>query len=476
MTGPPSIPGLQEMVYPPNISKEQTAAAAQKNTEEITNMVNWARFLCTSLNFLMTVVFSCVLLGNAFSMEHITGPQVFFVDRVLQSTANVPAPQLTTFIQTTYGSGTEILGLLDETTILPGLLPKMYEITGSNSILRIDAVHCNFLLFSALWIGSAFALCVTQIPQVNPLLWNTARVVLVHVWNFIGLILTIIIFSATTKWSEIPLSNLFYALVGQVMAWMYQYFHMVECTQSRNALLHISHISTVIMPTEQISSGKFSEELRKMIYMEFSIVGPMILVACMMPGSIGIDEWRIQTVLFSSWTLFALLGLHLRFRKSLVTDARTPVDQTDNKESTESEILSIPDTRGLDALGYLTYAIVLVFAMLINAMGSQTFTDPPYATTRITQARWGARVFIIVSAVLVFETIIKSVRMRFFTPSAPYGTIAISSSDVRTSQAWFILPSFIGNALILVFGSFLVKVLVFSGLSDVNGLSTWYLV
>ena len=208
--------------------------------------------------------------------------------------------------------------------------------------------------------------------------------------------------------------------------------------------------------------------------MEFSIVGPMLLVAGMMPGAMGIDEWRIQTVLFSSWTLFALLGLHLRFRKSLVTDAQAPIEKEGDADD-ESAILSLPDSRGLDALGYLTYAIILVFVMLLNALGSQTFFDSPFATSRITQTRWGARVFILVAAILIFETIIKSIRMRFFATPIPYGTTAISRSDPRVHHEWLILPSFLGNATILVFGSFLVKVLFFSGLSDVNGLSTWYL-
>ena len=483
MTGPPSsssFPSTSEFptipAQPSAVTEKVTSVDTATAAAILTNRVNWLRFVCTTLNFMMTVVFSFVLLGNAFSMDTITGPQVFFADRVLQSTANVQTSVLQNFITAQYGSKTKIMGLIDDTTLLPNLLPKMYEITGSNSILRIDAVHCNFLLFSALWIGSAFALCVTQVPAMNPLLWNTARVVLVHTWNFLGLILTIIIFTATTKWSDIPLSNLFYALVGQVMAWMYQYFHMVECTQSRNQLLHISHTAKVMMPTEQISSGKYSEELRKMIYMEFSVVGPMILVASMMPGALGIDEWRIQTVLFSSWTLFALLGLHLRFRKSLITDARAPLpEKADSADQDESKILSIPDTRGLDALGYLTYAIILVYVMLLNALGSQTFFDSPYATVRITQSRWAARVFVLVAAVLIFETIIKSVKMRFLAPVVPHGAVALSSTDAKTSQAWFILPSFVGNAVILIFGSFLVKVLAFSGLSDVNGLSTWYL-
>ncbi|KAJ1466419.1 hypothetical protein T484DRAFT_1756658 [Baffinella frigidus] len=430
-----------------------------------------ARFGVTSLNFCMTVVFVSVLLTNAFTMKGITAPQVFYADRVLQSSSGVTPMQLDQFIKNVYGMNTEILGIVNKTTILPTLLPSMYEISGANSMLRIDAVHSNFMLFSALWIASAFALAMTQVPSIDPLTWGYARVIVVHAWNFIGLIITIVIFTSTTKWSNIPTSNLFYALVGQIMAWTYQYFHMVECSQIVKGSLAISHHPTAVTVKDDHLSTMFSIEMRKLIYMEFSVVVPMLLVSSIMPGSIGLDEWRIQTVLFSSWTLFALLGLHLRFRKSLVTD----VIIADGAVNDENEDTGVPDEHGLDALGYLTYAIILVFCMLLNAMGTTTFEDLSYAPPRITQSRIGARFIILVCAVLVAETIYKSVRMRFFPLYlGPFQKPPGGAADSTETSILTILPSFLVNMAILAVGSFLVKVLIFSGLSDVNGLSTWY--
>ena len=286
--------------------------------ETTTKYVNAMRFGVTSTNFIMSVVFALILLVHAFTMEGITGNQVFHADRILQTfdLQNFPAVSLSTFIKQAYGADTEIIGMVDDTTGLK--IPTMYEVSGSNSILRLEAVHCNFMLFSALWIASAFSLAMIQLPGYEPMYWSHARVVLVHIWNFIGLIATIVIFSSTTKWKSIPTSNLFYALIGQVMAWMYQYFHMVECTQLVTDTLSLDYKSANLDNFEDKSkSSQFSTELRKIMYMEASVVVPMMLVAGIMPGSVGIDEWRIQTVLFSSWTLFALLGLHLRFRKSL---------------------------------------------------------------------------------------------------------------------------------------------------------------
>jgi hypothetical protein len=447
------------------------------STESMKMGIDAGRFIFTVSNFVMSVVFSIILLSNAFTMKGITTQQVFHADRVLQSYGSTPPAQIDTFIKQAYGIDTEIYGIVNQVTLLKPFLPTMYEVSGTNSILRLEAVHCNFMLFSAMWIASAFSLCVTQLPTFEPLYWGHFRVVLVHAWNLLGLIFTIVIFSATTKWAGIPTSNLFYALVGQVMAWIYQYFHMVECTQiwinnNDTAHMHVQYKSAnAASKIAQKGSIHFSTELRKMIYMEFSVVCPMLLVAAIMPGGVGIDEWRIQTMLFSSWTLFALLGLHLRFRKSLSSNDILNKDEkkaTGGTDDEEIPIIDSLDKQGLDALGYLTYAIFLVFMMLINATGSILFYDPPYATSRITQTRWGGRVIIIVSAVLVFETLLTTLRVRF----KPDWKFPATPFDGGAGPK-YMFPAFIGNMLLIGFGSFLVKILLFTGLSDVNGLSSW---
>jgi hypothetical protein len=437
--------------------------------DDWTTYINWGRFLATSLNFLMSVVFSIMLLVNAFTMENITQRQTFHADRVVQIHDGMTMHSMEILLKDMFGTNSRIHDVVDQTTILSDMLPEMYEVSGGNSIMRIESVHSNFLLFSAMWISSAFALSLTQIPQYSPLFFDTWRVAIVHMWNFIGLIFTIVIFSATTKWRDIPVSNLFYALVGQAMAWMYQYFHMVECTQQVNGILRISHSKTAETPVSQLSSTAFAMELRKMVYMELSVVAPMFLVASIIPGVVGIDEWRIQSILFSSWTLFALLGLHLRFRNSLLIDGQTSTPTTAAVKSIGVDTSAKPlssvaaeDSRGLDALGYLTYAIIIVYAMLINAIGSACFFDAPYDTPRITQARWGARVLVIVCATLVTETVYITAHMRFFPEFL-----------VPFLQGWAVIPAYLSNVTIIVFGSFLVKILIFSGLSDVNGLSSW---
>jgi hypothetical protein len=463
-----------------NHSKAQSDVADTFANEPTTNrVVEIGRFVFTLVNFGTTFIFAIVLLTHAFQMDDITGSQVFSADRVLQSFDQTDRTSVAGFIKTTYGPRAEVLPLVNDVVRSPEMLPSMYEMSGSDSVLRLESVHCNFMLFSALWIASAFSLAMIQLPGTHIVQWDTIRVLIVHAWNLLGLIITVVLYSATTKWGYIPTSNLFYTVVGQVMAWMYQYFHMVECTQVHIATLQLQY-RTLHDPLKNIGTTKhgpfdiavstqFSSELRKMIYMEFSIVVPMLLVAGIIPGAVGMDEWRVQTVLFSSWILFALLGLHLRYRKALQS-ATTQDIITDDSDV---------DPIGLDALGYLTYAIVMTYMMLVNAVGMSSFADTPFFTDRIRQCRWGVRILVILAGLLVLETVVKTLKLRFSSkdpePTKPKNSDSkdTKSSDAPPESKMWILPPFLANLFIIGFGSLLVNILIFSGLSDVNSLTTW---
>ena len=447
----------------------------ESKTHEGTMKINWVdgiRFAITTLNFIMTVVFAIIMLSNAFNHDNIEGKQVFHADRILQTFGmdKFPASILSTFIKQSYGADTDILAVIDNTTKLQNMQPTLWEVSGSDSILRLEAVHCNFLFFSALWIASAFALAMVQLPWVDQLYWSHARVVLVHVWNFIGLIATTVIFTATTKWASIPTSNLFYALIGQVMGWMYQYFHMVECTQLITGNLQIRYKSLHDKSEgdnfDHFRTTQFATEMRKIIYMEFSVVVPMLLVTGLMPGAIGIDEWRIQTILFASWTLFALLGLHLRFRKSLEkSHLYKSGENEDTVNEPDSSQISIGIQHGLDALGYLTYAILVVFVMLCNALWPVIFYSSPWASDRVNDCRYSIRILFVVCGLFVIETLWKTLQMRVFPTWVKPLQEQIKSTYIST---------FVINMLYVILGSFVVKVLLFVGMVDVNQLSNVY--
>jgi hypothetical protein len=198
----------------------------------------------------------------------------------------------------------------------------------------------------------------------------------------------------------------------------------------------------------------------------------MMLVSGIMPGAIGIDEWRIQTILFASWTLFALLGLHLRFRKSLEKSHIHQVEEVDPVQNPdaivpgkEPEKQDIDIEHGLDALGYLTYAIVVVYFMLCNALWPVIFYDSPWASDRVLDCRYGTRILFVVCGVFVIETIFKTIGLRvsphWVTPAVKYANTLFVSSLVV-------------NLLYIIVGSFMVKIFLFVGMVDVNQLSYVY--
>ncbi|KAJ1482385.1 hypothetical protein T484DRAFT_1747599 [Baffinella frigidus] len=393
------------------LSQEHVRKRSRVSGDTIKKVVDGARFTLTGLNFGMTVAFAVTLAIHAFTMPGIIGVEVFHADRVLQSYGTTPPPAtIDAFVKNAFGVESEVLYTMNSVTTMADKVPNMYELSGSSTMLRVDAVHCNFMLFTALWSASSFALAVTQVPWSSWNHWSSARVVVVHAWNLTGLILTLVMFSATTKWSGVPGSNLFYSLVNQLMAWLYQYYYMVECTQSWtvNGGLKLKFNTEI--------GDDMSTHMRQLIYMEFSVVMPLILVATMMPGAIGIDQWRVQTAFFAAWAVFALLGLHLRFRKSLSkTDNHQVITDVSAAGVVEEKVLSIGKSHGrpgLDALGYLTYAIILAYLLLIHALGVNTFYDAPYATPSVTQSRWGARLIVMVTGIIVLETLFKSIAMR----------------------------------------------------------------
>ena len=101
--------------------------------------------------------------------------------------------------------------------------------------------------------------------------------------------------------------------------------------------------------------------------------------------------------------------------------------------------------------------------MLINALYPVIFYEPPYATLQVIQSRWGARVLFLVAGSFVLETLVKSLQMRF-----------LPLASVRNSDVVGPTVEFIGNFLFVAFGSFLAKVFLFIGISNVNALTSWH--
>ena len=197
-----------------------------------------------------------------------------------------------------------------------------------------------------------------------------------HVWNLLLFVLTIFAYTRNVfQWGHIPTSNLIYGLVAQAMAWTYQYFFMVECTQ--DYILNKNHYDDLklqnVQPAGNIDMKDVNENedyphvVRKNILMEYSIIAPILLVITFLPGTQGMDEWQVQTILFAGWTLFALMNLYYRYFYMIHSGG----DKGHEFTGTEKEVAG-------DALGYLAYAIFILAAQLVNAMWNRIFLNYYY--------------------------------------------------------------------------------------------------
>jgi hypothetical protein len=351
MNGPSSDPNQA-------VSPETTA----ESTTEKFNIMNWTRTLLVLFNFGLTVVFSFIL---------------FFLDLRTSAERDQTGVARTSI---TYHGANPPAGyplkkeFTDATLIGVNEIPALQQVwADEDQILQLSSVHAQFLFMIVLFVSSAFNL---SLLHLNILKFQFLRVAVVHVWNLLLFVLTILAYSRNVfQWGHIPTSNLVYGLIAQAMAWTYQYFFMVECTQEY--ILKENRYGDLKLQTVQPAGATDASEIytnenyphavRKNILMEYSIIAPILLVITFLPGTQGMDEWQVQTILFAGWTLFALMNLYYRYFYMIHSGGKDGHEFT----GTEKQVAG-------DALGYLAYAILVLAAQLVNAMWNKIFLNHYY--------------------------------------------------------------------------------------------------
>jgi hypothetical protein len=247
-------------------------------------------------------------------------------------------------------------------------MPRVWLYMKSTSTLSLTSVHSQFLVFVALWISAAFGVCSARYEK-GTMAWQVpiARLVLVHIWNMIGLVLVVKLFGYPASWGEIPLSNFFIAVAAILVSWAYQYSYMIEI-DSKNTKENGKEGIVVPVIDEHFSFFK------RIMYLEVAVVAPLFMVATILPASDGIEQWRLQTVLFAIYVFFSITGLIERWIR-LTEDSNSDVAyQTDGKSGENI-------THMRNAQTYLVYAAVMCCAAIWNAMMRETITDVPFYTT-----------------------------------------------------------------------------------------------
>ena len=333
-----------------------------KTTPPNASIKNWMRTLLVLANFVLTVVFSLIL---------------FFLDLRVSAERDQAGFARTSI---TYHGANPPLGyplkqeFTDATLIGVNEIPALQQVwADEDQILQLSSVHAPFLFMIVLFVSSAFNL---SLLHLNILRFKFLRVAVVHVWNLLLFVFTILAYTRNVfQWGHIPTSNLVYGLIAQAMAWTYQYFFMVECTQEY--ILNENRYGDLKLQTVQpagdtdvseiYANEHYPHAVRKSILMEYSIIAPILLVISFLPGTQGMDEWQVQTILFAGWTLFALMNLYYRYFYMIHSGG------ADGHQfiGREKEVAG-------DALGYLAYAILVLAAQLVNAMWNKIFLNHYY--------------------------------------------------------------------------------------------------
>ena len=325
--------------------------------------MNWTRTLLVGANFLLTLIFSLIL---------------FVAD--LQASGERDQADVARTSITYHGANPPSGGFPlkkdfhDASLVGVNEIPALRQVwADEDQILQLSSVHAPFLFMIVLFVSSAFNLSLLHLTILK---FQFLRVAVVHVWNLLLFVLTIFAYTRNVfQWGHIPTSNLIYGLVAQAMAWTYQYFFMVECTQ--DYILNKNHYDDLklqnVQPAGNIDMKDVNENedyphvVRKNILMEYSIIAPILLVITFLPGTQGMDEWQVQTILFAGWTLFALMNLYYRYFYMIHSGG----DKGHEFTGTEKEVAG-------DALGYLAYAIFILAAQLVNAMWNRIFLNYYY--------------------------------------------------------------------------------------------------
>jgi hypothetical protein len=394
-------------------------------------------------NFVFSVTLTIWMLALSSNKDRV-GPQIFH----------------TSMSQQTHNAALEntvrVMSNATETGVAD--IPYIMVSTSNDRFFTIAAVHPQFLFFTYLIVSSCFALSTFTFPWGDIQFFSMARVMLVHVWNLLGLIAVIVVYSTYTHWGHVPLSNFFYSVAFVGLTWLYSYWHMVDSTDSWLKLNNggkLKYTSVAEGPTyvpersqegtdaaQEIFDLEESHTVRRNIVQEMSLTVPLLFASTLLQGNSGMDQWRLQTVMFASWAFFAFYGVFYRFKETY--DRRRVEKSTVNYEN---ERLA-----ATNALSFISLGIIVIYVQVILALGTRILFSSqrfPYFTDSLNTMKVGQFLLLLTMTLLL----------------ADVGR-AILTTQMNGNDNLPVIYRFGGNMTVIVIGSILVKLFYFISLSN----------
>jgi hypothetical protein len=288
--------------------------------------------------------------------------------------------------------------------------PRLWQFSKSSSQFTMTTIHSQFLLFVALWIASAYSVCVVRLsvfPTANDWFNNNARIGIVSAWNLLGIVFIVVMFSneKAGHWGEVPVSNFLAGFIFVLISWVYQLGYLNEADQATSAAEDLN-----VPALDRTEVNEFTW-VRRIIYLEMATTMPLLVVAAITPGADGIEQWRIQVTLFSIYLFFSILGLLERWKslgyeiadinsKLAVIDpvgsAQRLDGENDLSKMTENDMMQAYKTRVNmtrdthdKAVWFLAYGAFMCYVCVLNAIGFDLFQNvaTSYFTYEIKLAR-----------------------------------------------------------------------------------------
>lgn len=410
------------------------------------NLKSSIRSIVIGSNFVFGVVLTLWMLFLSASEDR-TGAQVFYTS---MSYARRPVPSNKMFENTVRAMSNDTEPGVDTIPYIQ-VTPSLH--VGAASYFRLIEVHPQFLFFTSLAISSCFAITTFTFPWGDLHWFPLVRVIIIHVWNLLALIAVVVAFSTATEWTIIPISNLFYSIGMMGLTWLYSYWSMVDST---NTWLNAKDKVLVIAPLKQVGDfqGKDAQDLydsdeahtvRKNVIQEFSLTFPLYLASSLLQGNSGMDQWRMQTVFFSSWAFFAIYNIFYRFKTA--HDARKSLNLTDGKRALEKRAAA-------NAAAFICFTLIITYVQLILSMGTRIIFSQgryPFFTSALNLMKVG-QFFVLLTLTLALADVIRVV----------FSMQWMNQPEDNLSSGF----RFSGNMIFIVTGSILTKLFYFMALSN----------
>ena len=187
-----------------------------------------------------------------------------------------------------------------------------------------------------------------------------------------------------------------------------------------------------------------ADTVRKNIVQEMSLTFPLFFISTLLQGNAGMDQWRLQTIFFTSWAFFALYGMFYRFVETYWK--RKSETQKQNKNHEDEKLACV------NAIAFIAFSMIVVFIQTVLALGTRIIFSSgrfPYFSDALNTMKVGQLFMLLTMIVLLADVGRTVISIQWF-----------DKDDLSSSLR------FGGNIVIIALGSVLTKLFYFIALSN----------